>query len=158
MTGLELLAGAAVGYLVRKARRVGRRADAEVDRALDAGMDALHEAISRALPDDPALVRLQQQAQAGDGEVPERTVRRATDAIADVAEEDREFAERLRELVEALQRQEQAAGAGGVNASGGATAAGRDVVQHAETGGVIAGNITGGVKTGNPPRPGPEGA
>jgi hypothetical protein len=34
VTGLELLATAAAGYLVRQARRVGERADTEVDRAL----------------------------------------------------------------------------------------------------------------------------
>lgn len=140
MTGMELIAAAAVGYLVRKLRRVGGRADAEVDRALDRSMDALHALVSRVLPDDPALARLFEQAQTTDSEVSERTRRRAADAIADAAQENETFAKQLRELVDELQSQEQAtpASAGGVRASDGGVAAGRNVNMHAKTGGVIA--------------------
>lgn len=109
MTGLELVAGAAVGYLVRKLRRVGGRADAEVDRALDAGMDAVHELVSAKLGTDPALALLSEQAPAG--EVSDRTVRRVSDAVTDAAESDAGFAERLGRLVEELQRLEAAGGA-----------------------------------------------
>ena len=117
MTGVELLAGAAVGYLVRKLRRVGGRADAELDRALDAGMDGVHDLVSTKLGDDRALEALQAQAEGTDGEVNERTVRRVVDAVADEIEADPEFAQQLRLLVEELQRGERAAGSR-VSASG----------------------------------------
>ena len=115
--GVELVAGVAVGYLVRKLRRVGVRADAELDRALDAGMDAVHELVTAKLGQDPALEALQAQADAPEGQVSERTVRRVTDALADAAETDPGFAEQLRRLVEELQRHERPAG-GGATASG----------------------------------------
>lgn len=146
--GVELLAGATVGYLVRKARRVGRRADAEVDRALDQGMDSVHDLVSRAVGDDPAIERLRAQAEAGT--VTERTRRRASDAIADAAEENEEFAAALKDLVDRLRRKEAAA-----QASDGGIAVGRDVTQHAETGGVIARDVQGGLSTGGPTSPGP---
>ena len=145
--GLELVAGAAVGYLVRKARRVGSRADAEVDRVLDESMDALHELVSGVVGDAPAVTRLLEQA--GDGEVPERTTRRATDAIADMAEEDPDFAAELATRVDLLQRHEAGlAQHGGVSVT-------RDL--RVETGGVVvAGDVTGGVTTGHhPSSPGP---
>ncbi|MFK0173277.1 hypothetical protein ACIQU5_31285 [Streptomyces sp. NPDC090306] len=147
--GLELVAGAAVGYLVRKVRRVGSRADGEVDRVLDEGMDALHDLVSGVVGDDPAVNRLLEQA--GDGEVTERTTRRATDAIADTAEEHPHFADELAGLVDRLQRHE----AGLVQHGDGGVAAGRDV--RAETGGVIVGgDVSGGVTTGpHPPQPEP---
>ncbi|MFE2582970.1 hypothetical protein [Streptomyces sp. NPDC059378] len=147
--GLELVAAAAVGYLVRKARRVGSRADAEVDRVLDDGMDALHELVSGVVGDDPAVTRLLEQA--GDGEVTERTTRRATDAIADLAEEDSGFAAELAAAVDRLQRHEAGlAQQGGVNAA-------RDL--RVETGGVVVGgSVSGGVTTGqHPSTPGPHG-
>ncbi len=145
--GLELVAGAAVGYLVRKVRRVGSRADAEVDRVLDESMDALHELVSGVVGDDPAVTRLLEQA--GDGEVTERTTRRATDAIADMAEENPEFAGELAASVDRLQRHEAGlAQQSGVSAHG-------DI--RVETGGVVVGgNVSGGVTTGpHPSAPGP---
>jgi hypothetical protein len=104
MTGIELVAGAAVGYVVRKLRRVGERADGEVDRVLDAGVDAVHELVSGALGGDPALAAL--EAQAREGGVTERTVRRVADAVADAAEADPAFRERLEARVTELQRHE----------------------------------------------------
>ena len=111
MTGVELVAGAAVGYLVRKLRRVAGRADTEVDRALDAGMDAVHELVTTKLSADPSLAMLAEQAPAD--QVSDRTVRRVTDAVADAAETDADFAEQLNQLVQDLQHQEAAAGSGG---------------------------------------------
>lgn len=145
--GLELVAGATVGYLVRKVRKVGSRADAEVDRVLDEGMDALHELVSGVVGDDPAVTRLLEQA--GEGEVSERATRRATDAIADAAEEDPAFATELAASVDRLQRHE----AGLVQQSG--VGAQRDL--RVETGGVVVGgNVSGGVTTGHhPSTPGP---
>jgi hypothetical protein len=135
--GVEMLAGAAVGYLIRKARRVGGRADAEVDRVLDEGMDAIHELVSGVVGDDPAVARVQEQARTG--EETDRGRRRAADAIADAMEDDPDFATALTALVDRLERHE----------AEGAPRAGRDVtVQHAETGGVnVTGGVTGGVRT-----------
>jgi len=145
--GVDLVAGAAVGYLVRKARRVSAGADVAADQVLEEHMDALHDLVSGAVGDDPALTRLLDQA--GDGEVTERTTRRATDAIADLAEEDPAFATELAASVDRLQRHE--AGLAPYNGIGAA----RDL--RAETGGVVvAGNVSGGVTTGHhPSRPGP---
>ncbi|MBO3748760.1 hypothetical protein J5X84_21995 [Streptosporangiaceae bacterium NEAU-GS5] len=153
MMGLELLAGYAVAYLVRKARRVAGRADAEVDRTLDAGMDRLHELIGGKLGQDRALAKLEQEA--GAGEVSARTIERVELAIADEAESDQGFAARLEELVTALQAADPTAG---VTASDHSVAAGRDVNVHAEGHGVAGGVIHGGVSTGNPPPPGPASA
>ena len=58
MIGVDLLAGAAVGYLIRKARRVSRRVDGHVDDALDASTDRVCELIEGALGRDPVLALL----------------------------------------------------------------------------------------------------
>jgi hypothetical protein len=115
VTGLELLAGAAVGYLVRKARRVGGRADAVVDQALDGGMDALGGLVAEVLGEDPAVDKLREQAR--DGAETERSVRRATDAIAEAAESDDGFAERLQVLVAELRHADAQTGSGGPSAT-----------------------------------------
>lgn len=140
MTGIEVVAGVAAGYLVRKLRRVGGRADAEVDRALDGGVDALHALVDRVLPGDPSLARLYEHAQAVEGDVPERTLRRAADAIADAAQENEAFGRQLRELVGELQRQEQAVSNAPreVKATHGGVAAGGNMNMNAKDGGVIA--------------------
>ncbi|MFJ2867457.1 hypothetical protein [Kitasatospora sp. NPDC087314] len=124
MTGIELLAGAAVGYRVRKLRRVGAQADAQVERALDAGLDSVHDLLTEWLGDDPALARLAAQAQSHDGEVDERTLRRVSDAVADAAEANPGFEERLRQLVESLQRREDLSGQPTVTVHQKATASG----------------------------------
>jgi hypothetical protein len=153
VTGLELVAGAAVGYLVRKARRIGRRADADVDLALDAGMDALHRVVSEALKGDSSLTTLEEQAQAGSDT--DRTRRRVQLAIEQAAEDDTSFADQLGELVSRLQKLETTR-TDVITAIEGGIAAGGDVIQHAETGGVIARDISGPVNTtGNPSLPGP---
>jgi hypothetical protein len=153
MTGLELLAAAAVGYLVRKARRVGTKADAEVDRVLDAGMDALHDAVSKALGPDSSLALLDEQAQAGADT--ERTRQRVQLAIEQAAEDQAQFADQLRQLVDHLEAADAQAG-GGARAAYGA-AAGRDIRIHAESGGAAAVNMQGPVVTSpNPPQPGPD--
>ncbi|MEU0431910.1 hypothetical protein ABZ153_09730 [Streptomyces sp. NPDC006290] len=112
---MELVAAAAVTYLVRKAGRVGRRADEEVDRALNEGMDRLHDLIGAKLGADPVLDQLAEQA--GTGVVTERTERRVALAVVDAAEADQDFAARLQEMVEALQRREggERGGAGSVH-------------------------------------------
>ncbi|MFB7740110.1 hypothetical protein ACFC08_38495 [Streptomyces sp. NPDC056112] len=104
MTGIELLAGAVVGYLVRKLRRVAGRADEEVDQVLDTGMDAIHELVTRNLPGDPALETLVTETSSEDGTVSDRTFRRVRDAVAERADRDAGFAEELQVLVDALDR------------------------------------------------------
>ncbi|MGW6738889.1 hypothetical protein [Streptomyces sp. NPDC055013] len=123
---------------------MGTPPDAEVDRVLDESMDALHELVSGVVGDDPAVTRLLEQAV--DGEVAERTTRRATDAIADVAEEDPGFAAELAASVDRLQRHE----AGLAHHSGVSLTPGLQV----ETSGVVAGgNVSEGVTTGHHPSP-----
>ncbi|WP_225823923.1 hypothetical protein [Streptomyces naphthomycinicus] len=138
MTGIELLAGAGVAYVVRKLRRVGERADADVDLALEAGMDAVHELVVERLGSDRALETLVTEAGSGDGAVSERTLRRVGDAVAAEAEDDPAFERRLRRLVEDLQAKEQQSGQPGtrvdqtaeVSGSGRSYQAGRDMTIH----------------------------
>ncbi|WP_158997573.1 hypothetical protein [Streptomyces aureus] len=134
---MELLAGAVVGYMVRKLRRVAGRADQEVDQVLDTGMDAIHELVTRNLSGDPALETLVTEVDGGDGEVSDRTLRRVSDAVAQHAEDDTEFADELQTLVDALDRHLSGPDEpGGVHqkadASGGSKIiqAGRDVTIH----------------------------
>lgn len=149
MMGLELLAGYAVAYLVRKARRVAERADTEVDQVIDSGMDRLHELVSGKLGDDPALVQLEREAQ--DGTESSRTVQRVQLALEEAAESDSGFAELLEKLVTELQAKDPASG---VTAGDHGVAAGGDVNIDADRGGVAGGVIHGSVSTGNPPPPG----
>ncbi|WP_037636110.1 hypothetical protein [Streptomyces katrae] len=135
MTGIELLAGAAVGYLMRKLRRAAEPADAEADQAFDIGMDAIHDLVSRQLSGDTALETLVTEVGRGGGEVSERTVRRVSDAVAEHAERDAGFAEQLQRLVDAVESRAGSAGATGtVHQS--ATASGSSSVHQA------GGNIT----------------
>lgn len=137
--GVELLAGAAISYVLRKLRRVGGRADVVVDQVIDQGADAVDDLVARKLGRDQALERLREQA--ADGSEIERTVRRAADAVADALDDDPEFARQLKALVGQLQSYE-ASQAMAQSTSGGVHA-GHDVHQHAETGGVITADVHG---------------
>jgi hypothetical protein len=145
--GVDLLAGAAVSYLIRKARRIGHRADGHVDEILDEGTDRVCDLIEGALGLDPSLTLLDEQAQAGTES--DRTIRRAEDAISEKAEADAEFRQRLELLLIQL---ESVPGGARVSAPGG-VAAGRDVSIRASGGGVAAAVM--GAVTVNPPPPGP---
>ncbi len=147
VTGLELVAGYAVGYLLQKWRRVAGRVDTEVDHALDTGMDRMHELISTKLVGDTALARLEAQASVGD-EKP-RTRERVEGAIIDAAEDDPDFAQQLEQLVTQLREHDAGASTGDYG-----VAAGRDMNIRAKSGGVAAGVIHGSVTPGNPPQPG----
>ncbi|WP_406436624.1 hypothetical protein OHB14_61865 [Streptomyces sp. NBC_01613] len=113
--GAELMAGYVFAWAVRKARRVAGRADAEVDQALDAGMDRLHEVVSARLGQDPALQRAVEEAGEERPALTERTRRRLSDALEDVAERDRDFAQALQDALARIQTV-----AGGSAADGGA--------------------------------------
>ena len=134
MIGLELVAGYLAAYALRKARRTGKRVDREVDYVLDGTLDRLHEAIREKLGDDPAVQKLQREAETG--EATPRTAQRVTLAVEDAAEADREFAERLRGLLRELASLEGSGPALPVvrqtaTASHGSTVsqAGRDIIQ-----------------------------
>jgi hypothetical protein len=147
MVGVDLLAAAAVGYLIRKARRVAGRADEAVDEVLDAGTDRICELIEGSLGGESVLGLLDEQARAGTES--ERTVRRAEDAIAEKLEADETVRRQLAALLSDL---EDRPGAISLSAAGG-VAAGRDVTIRADGGGVAAGVM--GSVTVNPPQPGP---
>jgi hypothetical protein len=145
--GVDVLAAAAVGYLVRKARRVGRRADDAIDEALDAGTDRVVELVERWVEGDPAVELLESQAEAGAES--ERTLRRATDAVAERLEANPQFARELDALVTELARTP-----GGISvsaASGGVAVAGTLNIT-ADRGGTAAGVI--GSQNASPSQPG----
>jgi hypothetical protein len=139
--GPELLAGYAIAYLVRKARRIGRAADAEVDHALDAGMDRLHQLVSEQLGVDPSLAKLQEEA--AEGTENPRTEQRVRLAIEEAVEGDRGFAAELDRIVAELQAQTPGSAAAGEHG----LAAGRDVNIQASGGGVAGGVIHGSIST-----------
>jgi hypothetical protein len=133
--GVEVLAGTAVGYLIRKAQRVAHRADGHVDDALDVGTDRVCGLVEGALGLDPVLTQLNEQSQAGTAS--DRTIRRAEDAIAEKAEADVGFRQQLELLLTKLER---VPGGIAVSAPGG-FAAGRDVNIRSSGPGVAAGTI-----------------
>jgi len=117
MTGIEVAVGVLFAWAVRKARRVGAQADAEVDRALDAGMERIHDLVGRALGEDPALGRLEEEADAGAVELSARTRQRVALAVEDAAERDPAFAAVLDQAVRDLQATAARMG-GGTTVSG----------------------------------------
>jgi len=140
---LSMLAGAAVGWLLRKARRVGGRADAEVDRVLDVGMDRLQEAIDRRLAGNPAVEKLM----AGNVTSPDAPLAQQVKfAVLEVLEADPEFATELRARIAELSQAAARVGDTSVTVVG-------NIDAYAEGGSFAAGVNTGAV-TINPPRPG----
>ena len=138
MTGLELVVGYLAAWAWQKARRVAGRADAEVDQALDAGMDRLHELVVRKLAGDPALTRLETEAES-DLEavsVSAGARERVRLALEEAAESDTAFAALVSELAAQLREaQQRSAGAMSVTASGERSiVAGRDISGIASTG------------------------
>jgi broad specificity phosphatase PhoE len=111
MMGLELVVGYLTAYAVRKAHRVGRRLDDEVDRAIDDGLDKLHEIVSEKLGDDPAVLQLEREAEAGVENV--RSSERVRLALEEAAETDPEFSRHIEEALARL----KAAGAAPLAAS-----------------------------------------
>lgn len=135
MIGLELVAGYLAAYAMRKARHAGERVDAEVDYVLDGTLDRLHEVVVEKLGDDPAVGKLEREAEEGVS-IGRRTAQRVTLAIEDAAGEDDEFADRLRELLRELASQDGGRLASPVvrqtavaNRGSTVSQAGRDIVQ-----------------------------
>ncbi|MGW7004492.1 hypothetical protein ACWGCW_17140 [Streptomyces sp. NPDC054933] len=158
MTGVEIAVGYVFAWVVRKAKRVAGRADEEVDRTLDEAMDRLHDIVSEKLGEDPALHRLAEEAEAGQGEASDRTRQRVQLALEDAAEQDPGFREALSRAVEQVQSLDRASRAsGGVSAGDGGQAAGGNVINHnhAEQGSVAAGVVQGSVHVGTPRKPDP---
>jgi hypothetical protein len=147
MIGADVLAGAAVSHLLRKAGRAANKADQAGHEDLGAGTDQICALVNEFVGSDPALTLLDQQARVGT--VSDRTERRAKDAIAEAVEADAGFAQRLAALVHEME-----ISPGVVSVSGAAsTGAGRDVNIRAESGGIAAGVV--GPVTLNPLRPDP---
>jgi hypothetical protein len=108
MAGLELVAGYLAAWVMRKARRAAGRVDGDIDQALDLAMDRLYALVFSKLGADPALARLQADAQRG-VEDP-RTHKRVQLAVEDAVDQDPRFAAELGQLLQ----QVQALGAPGV--------------------------------------------
>ncbi|MFI6157879.1 hypothetical protein ACIBCA_34945 [Kitasatospora sp. NPDC051170] len=153
MTGIEIAIGYVFAWAVRKAKRVTGRADEEVDRTLDAGMDRLHDLVGRALGEDPALRKLEEEATAGLEQPSERTRRRVQDALEEAAEQDPGLAQALTRIVDELQTRSRATG--GVSAVDHAVAVGGNIDIRADHGSAAALHM-GDVTLGNPPQPGPQ--
>lgn len=150
VTGAELAVGFLVAWMARKARRVGNRLDSEVAQALDAGVDRLHELVAGKLGADPAWSKLCAEVeQTGTGSP--RTQERVRLALDDAAEDDTEFAVRLKTLIDQLQARGAVAGHHGSAVAG-------DVTITAEDGSAAAwqmGNVSfGGGDRADPSQPG----
>jgi hypothetical protein len=126
VTGIEIAVGYLFAWAVRKARRVGERADGEVDRVLDARMDRLHELVSQRLGEVTVLDTLAEEAESGQAQLSERTSTRVRLALEQAAEQDPEFAEALRGLVQELHELTTGSATGGAanNAISGGTFSG----------------------------------
>lgn len=156
VVGWDVVVGYLIAWGVSKARRVGKGLDNDVDLVVDSALERLHATVADKLGADPALAKLEQVAIAGD-EIPERTLRRVVDALADAADGDggadfrARIAAQLAELVDAgarpaaLASGERAVAVAGdldVKAEGGSVAA------------VTAGDITLGSPPVDPSQPG----
>ncbi|MGW4984123.1 SAV_2336 N-terminal domain-related protein [Streptomyces mirabilis] len=152
-TGAEVVVRYVFAWEVRKLRRVAGRSDSEVNHELDAAMNRLHDLVSLKLSDDPALARVQEEAEAGE-ELSERNRQRLAVSLEYEAEQDLVFAEALEELLTEL----QSAGAGGVSAPRAGQAVGRNVDIRAEAAAAAAlrmGDVTIGPVT-DPSQPDPD--
>ena len=125
----------------------------QIDGALDAGVDRLGELVAGKLGADPALVKLESEAAAG--EVSQRTRDRVRLAVEDASEDDPGFATAVADALRQLQVATAAAGGG----AGETTVLGGGMIR-AEGGSNAAWSITGPVTIGTPPpaAAGPEAA
>jgi len=138
VTGLEVVVGFLVAWVVRKGRRVAGRVDAEVDQVLDASLDRLHEVVVGKLGRDPSVEKLHAEVEQSGAASP-RTQDRVRLALEDATEGDSDFAAALQA---ALTRVQTVQGAGGARAGHQGVAISGDV--RADHGGVAFGGVTGG--------------
>ena len=143
---MEVVVGFLIAWAVGKARRIAARANGLVDTVMDASVDRLARVVGDKLGTDASLEQLQIEASER-GEVSPRTSTRVELALEHAAEEDAEFAERLRTaLAEVQETQADGAAARGVTVTGGV---------HALHSGVAIGGITGGSVSFNQAPPDP---
>jgi hypothetical protein len=155
MVGAELVVGYVFAWFAGKARRAAGRADAQVVCLVDEGVDRLggrlHELVAGRLRNDPALERLEGEAERGLGEPSARVKQRVVLALEDAAADDPGFDAELEEVVRLLEAAHRNAG---VFAEGGGLAAGGDVNVRAQGGSFAAGVVQGNVTFANPRVPG----
>lgn len=104
-----VVAGSAIAWAVRKARRPRGRLDAEADAVIDAGLDRLNEAVAANLCGHTLPTELAKQA-AGSGQVSELTRPQVELAPTAVARKDEAFGRTVTELVALPRDAEQAVG------------------------------------------------
>ncbi|MFF1615687.1 hypothetical protein ACFVYA_48825 [Amycolatopsis sp. NPDC058278] len=105
----SVIAGMAIAWAVRKARRAGGRVDETVDAAIDAGCDRLHEVVLAKLG-EPVQQDLAEEAGSESGQVSELTRQQVEMAVAAAARRDEAFARTVTGLLEQIRQAEQAAG------------------------------------------------
>ncbi|MEU4524931.1 hypothetical protein AB0F52_40220 [Amycolatopsis sp. NPDC024027] len=144
VSGVEVVVGFLIAWLVRRAKHVGDRFEGKVDATLDAGLDKLHDVVARKLGNDPALAVLEDEA-AKTGEATARTKMRVRLALEEAVEGDETFASELAAAVHEVQGGPGAvAGDHAVVVAGGVSATG---------GGIAIGGVTGGSVGVNLPDP-----
>ena len=99
--GLDLAVGYLIAWVTRKAGRAGKHLDADADLVIDTELGKLHHLIAAKLGADTALAKLEEQTAAGE-QVSDLTRRRVTDALADAADTDAQFAASLTAALSAL--------------------------------------------------------
>ncbi|MFF2629111.1 hypothetical protein ACFVUN_25485 [Kitasatospora griseola] len=143
-------------WAVRKARRVGGQADAEADYVLDRAMEKVHGVVVRRFGPGGEVERLEQEADAGQGEPSVVTRRNIVAGLAEAVAHDTVFARELQEAVQAFEEAKRAAaperlGAYGLTVSGNQTSR----ADHGSmAGGII--HVERDVNLGNPHKPGPD--
>jgi hypothetical protein len=154
-----VVAGYVIAWVVRKARRVGNRLDAQADAVIDASLSRLDEVVEAKLSGHPVLAELveeAEQAQAGTGEISERTREQLELAVAAAAQEDASFGQAVTDLLAQLRNAEQTAGRSVIVAPSSTVFTGA-AHSHAEPGGIAIGqagvvNVDRGHA--DPPKPG----
>jgi len=133
VSGVEVVVGFLIAWLVRRAKHVGERIDGKIDATLDEGLDKLHDVVARKLGKDPALAVLEDEI-AEAGEATTRTKARVRLALEEAVEGNETFAAELAAAVREIQAAPHApwtiagdhvvAVAGDVSATGGGIAIG----------------------------------
>lgn len=109
MTGFEVVVGFLVAWTARRAKHLGDGLGSEADQVLDKALEALHKLVSDKLGGDPAIARLDAEAEQ-DGDATSRTMQRVILSLEDAAERDESFARSLTALVNEAERADRVAG------------------------------------------------